>query len=99
MQIHAGGVEISSSPRGPDAQLVPALQPRQLSLGELLRIPSVSADPQHGADVRRAAEWVCELVAGAGGIAAAKVGDPELGELRRRLAATRWPSPAPGPPS
>ena len=36
-------------------------------LYELLRIPSVSADPAHAADVRRAAEWVCEFVRSAGG--------------------------------
>ena len=36
-------------------------------LSELLRIPSVSADPAHGEDVRRAAEWVRDFVRGAGG--------------------------------
>jgi len=36
-------------------------------LYELLRIPSVSADPSHAADVRRAAEWVCDFVRAAGG--------------------------------
>lgn len=36
-------------------------------LADFLRIPSVSADPAHAADVRRAGEWVCELVRGAGG--------------------------------
>ncbi|MDQ3857530.1 MAG: M20/M25/M40 family metallo-hydrolase [Actinomycetota bacterium] len=36
-------------------------------LSELLRIPSVSADPAHVDDVRRAGEWVCEFVRGAGG--------------------------------
>ncbi len=36
-------------------------------LSELLRIPSVSADPAHADDVRRAGEWVCEFVRGAGG--------------------------------
>jgi acetylornithine deacetylase/succinyl-diaminopimelate desuccinylase-like protein len=36
-------------------------------LYELLRIPSVSADPAHADDVRRAGEWVCEFVRGAGG--------------------------------
>ena len=38
-------------------------------LAELLRIPSVSADPAHAGDVLRAGEWVCELVRGAGGSA------------------------------
>jgi acetylornithine deacetylase/succinyl-diaminopimelate desuccinylase-like protein len=36
-------------------------------LFEFLRIPSVSADPAHADDVRRAGEWVCEFVRGAGG--------------------------------
>jgi len=36
-------------------------------LAEFLRIPSISADPARGADVRHAGEWVCELVRGAGG--------------------------------
>jgi acetylornithine deacetylase/succinyl-diaminopimelate desuccinylase-like protein len=36
-------------------------------LYELLRIPSVSADPAHTGDVRRAGEWVCEFVRRAGG--------------------------------
>ena len=36
-------------------------------LAEFLTIPSVSADPERDADVRRAAQWVCELIAAAGG--------------------------------
>jgi len=36
-------------------------------LAEFLRIPSVSADPAHAADVLRAGEWVCERVREAGG--------------------------------
>jgi acetylornithine deacetylase/succinyl-diaminopimelate desuccinylase-like protein len=36
-------------------------------LAEFLRIPSISADPEHGADVKRAGEWVCDFVRGAGG--------------------------------
>jgi acetylornithine deacetylase/succinyl-diaminopimelate desuccinylase-like protein len=36
-------------------------------LAAFLRIPSVSADPARGVDVRRAGEWVCELIRGAGG--------------------------------
>jgi acetylornithine deacetylase/succinyl-diaminopimelate desuccinylase-like protein len=36
-------------------------------LFEWLRIPSVSADPAHAADVRAAGEWVCEFVRRAGG--------------------------------
>jgi acetylornithine deacetylase/succinyl-diaminopimelate desuccinylase-like protein len=38
-------------------------------LAELLRIPSMSADPAHAADVVRAGEWVCEFIRGAGGTA------------------------------
>ena len=38
-------------------------------LGEFLRIPSVSADPEREADVRRAAEWVCTFLRDAGGSA------------------------------
>jgi acetylornithine deacetylase/succinyl-diaminopimelate desuccinylase-like protein len=36
-------------------------------VSEWLRIPSVSADPAHGEDVRRAGEWLRERVRGAGG--------------------------------
>ncbi len=36
-------------------------------LAEFLRIPSISADPAHAADVKRAGEWVCDRVREAGG--------------------------------
>jgi acetylornithine deacetylase/succinyl-diaminopimelate desuccinylase-like protein len=36
-------------------------------LADFLRIPSISADPTHAPDVRRAAEWVCEFVRSTGG--------------------------------
>ena len=36
-------------------------------LAELLRIPSISADPAHAGDVLRAADWVCAFVRDAGG--------------------------------
>lgn len=36
-------------------------------LSDWLRIPSVSADPAHADDVRRAGEWVCAFVRAAGG--------------------------------
>jgi acetylornithine deacetylase/succinyl-diaminopimelate desuccinylase-like protein len=36
-------------------------------LFELLRIPSVSADPAHAEDVRRAAEWVRDFIRAGGG--------------------------------
>jgi acetylornithine deacetylase/succinyl-diaminopimelate desuccinylase-like protein len=38
-------------------------------LGDFIRIPSVSADPAHEADVVAAAEWVAEFVRRAGGTA------------------------------
>ena len=45
-----------------------AIDPAWLEeLSELLRIPSVSADPAHADDVRRAAEWVRDFVRSAGG--------------------------------
>jgi acetylornithine deacetylase/succinyl-diaminopimelate desuccinylase-like protein len=36
-------------------------------LSEFLRIPSVSADSAHAADVKRAGEWVCDRIRAAGG--------------------------------
>ncbi len=36
-------------------------------LAEFLRIPSISADAAHAADVVRAAEWVCSFIRDAGG--------------------------------
>jgi acetylornithine deacetylase/succinyl-diaminopimelate desuccinylase-like protein len=36
-------------------------------LAEFVRIPSVSADPGHQGDVRRAGEWVCAFIRSAGG--------------------------------
>ncbi|MBA3412945.1 MAG: M20/M25/M40 family metallo-hydrolase [Actinobacteria bacterium] len=36
-------------------------------LADFLRIPSVSAEPAHADDVRRAGEWVCEFVRRSGG--------------------------------
>jgi acetylornithine deacetylase/succinyl-diaminopimelate desuccinylase-like protein len=36
-------------------------------LAELLRIPSVSADPAHAADVQAAGEWVCDFLRAGGG--------------------------------
>ena len=38
-------------------------------LAELIAIPSVSADPAHREDVKRAGEWVCELIRRIGGTA------------------------------
>jgi acetylornithine deacetylase/succinyl-diaminopimelate desuccinylase-like protein len=42
-------------------------QPWLDELSELIRIPSISADPAHGDDVRAAGQWVCDLVGRAGG--------------------------------
>jgi acetylornithine deacetylase/succinyl-diaminopimelate desuccinylase-like protein len=36
-------------------------------LSEFLRIPSISAEPEHAADVHRAGEWVCGVIRAAGG--------------------------------
>ncbi len=36
-------------------------------LAAFLRIPSISADPEHRADVLRAGEWVCDFIRGGGG--------------------------------
>ena len=36
-------------------------------VSEWLRIPSISADPAHKADVRAAGEWLCDFVRNAGG--------------------------------
>jgi acetylornithine deacetylase/succinyl-diaminopimelate desuccinylase-like protein len=63
-------------------------KPDQAWLDELfewLRIPSVSADPAHAEDVRRAGEWVCDFVRAAGGTAELADWGPRplaLGELR-----------------
>ena len=54
-------------------------------LAELIAIPSVSADPAHREDVKRAGEWVCELIRRIGGTAElTPFGDRELvlGEIR-----------------
>lgn len=54
-------------------------------LSELLRIPSVSADPAHAGDVEQAAEWLAAFVRGAGGEAEVVKTDTHpliLGELR-----------------
>jgi acetylornithine deacetylase/succinyl-diaminopimelate desuccinylase-like protein len=48
-------------------------------LAELIAIPSVSADPAHREDVKRAGEWVCEFVRRIGGTAElTPVGEREL---------------------
>src|SRR6185312_14241448 len=57
--------------------------------------PSISADPAHGADVRRAGEWICDFVRRAGG--EAELVDFEgrplaLGELRASTRAATAPT-------
>jgi acetylornithine deacetylase/succinyl-diaminopimelate desuccinylase-like protein len=48
-------------------------------LAELIAIPSVSADPAHREDVKRAGEWVCEFIRRIGGTAElTRFGEREL---------------------
>ena len=64
-------------------------------LSEWLRIPSVSADPAHAEDVRRAGEWVCEFVRGAGGKADLVETDTHplaVGEIRASAGAADAPT-------
>jgi acetylornithine deacetylase/succinyl-diaminopimelate desuccinylase-like protein len=64
-------------------------------LFDWLRIPSVSADPEHAGDVRAAGEWLCEFVRGAGG--AAELVETEkhplaVGEVRASAGAADAPT-------
>jgi acetylornithine deacetylase/succinyl-diaminopimelate desuccinylase-like protein len=64
-------------------------------LAELLRIPSVSADPAHAGDVRMAGEWVCDFLRAAGGTAELIDwhGQPlAVGELRASTDTDRAPT-------
>src|SRR5437763_8383159 len=64
-------------------------------LAELLRIPSMSADPAHAGDVRSAAEWVVEFIRRAGGDAEVVDwhGSPlAVGELRASTGAESAPT-------
>jgi len=47
--------------------MVPTHEELVAGLAELIAIPSVSADPVHADDVRRAADWVVEKIRAAGG--------------------------------
>jgi len=47
--------------------LIPSHEELVAGLAELIAIPSVSADPTHDADVRRAADWVADRIRAAGG--------------------------------
>jgi acetylornithine deacetylase/succinyl-diaminopimelate desuccinylase-like protein len=49
-----------------DAYLEPRREERLERLKEFLRIPSISALPEHAPDVRRAAEWLAEELRAAG---------------------------------
>jgi acetylornithine deacetylase/succinyl-diaminopimelate desuccinylase-like protein len=74
---------------------VQAIAPELLEeLSSWLRIPSVSADPAHDADVRAAGEWICALVSAAGGTCELlETGGHPL--VVGELAASREPSTAP----
>jgi acetylornithine deacetylase/succinyl-diaminopimelate desuccinylase-like protein len=70
-------------------------QPLVDELAELLRIPSMSADPAHAGDVQRAAEWVVAFIRGAGGDAEVVDwhGSPlAVGELRASANADSAPT-------
>ncbi len=70
-------------------------QPLLDELAELLRIPSMSADPAHAADVREAAEWVAAFIRASGGDAEVVDwhGSPlAIGELRASRAADSAPT-------
>jgi acetylornithine deacetylase/succinyl-diaminopimelate desuccinylase-like protein len=63
-------------------------------LFDWLRIPSISADPAHGADVRAAGEWVCEFVRGAGGkaeLVETETNPLAIGEIRASEGAAEAP--------
>lgn len=64
-------------------------------LGDWLRIPSVSADPAHEADVRAAGQWVCDFVTEAGGGCALVETDTHplaVGEIRASQRAEAAPT-------
>lgn len=75
---------------------MPAIDPALLEeLSSWLRIPSISADPAHDADVRAAGAWMCELVAAAGGTCelVETGGHPlAVGELRASSSAADAPT-------
>ncbi|HKC77992.1 MAG TPA: M20/M25/M40 family metallo-hydrolase, partial [Gaiellaceae bacterium] len=64
-------------------------------LAELIAIPSVSADPAHREDVKRAGEWVCDLIRRIGGTAElTPFGERELvlGDIPASNGATNAPT-------
>lgn len=67
---------VMSYEHSPVAEFSPTVDPLWLEeLFDLLRIPSVSADPVHAGDVMRAAEWVYDFIRSAGGKADIVRGD------------------------
>jgi len=64
-------------------------------LYDLLRIPSVSADPSHADDVRRAGEWVRDLVRSAKGASAELIETEAQPLLIGEIPASRDPETAP----
>jgi acetylornithine deacetylase/succinyl-diaminopimelate desuccinylase-like protein len=73
----------------------PAVEPLLDELAELLRIPSMSADPARADDVRRAADWVVAFLRDAGGDAEVvdRQGSPlAVGELRASTGADSAPT-------
>jgi acetylornithine deacetylase/succinyl-diaminopimelate desuccinylase-like protein len=72
-----------------------AVHPWFDELAELLRIPSISADSAHAADVLAAAEWVADLIRGAGGEGEVVDWDGQplaIGQLRASRGAVRAPT-------
>jgi acetylornithine deacetylase/succinyl-diaminopimelate desuccinylase-like protein len=64
-------------------------------LAEFLRIPSISADPLHAADVRRAGDWLCGAIRRAGGEAELVLQDGQplaVGEVRASRDAAAAPT-------
>ena len=67
----------------------------QSELAEFISIPSVSADPAHREDVKRAGEWVCDFIRRIGGSAElTPFGEKELalGEIRASSGADDAPT-------
>jgi acetylornithine deacetylase/succinyl-diaminopimelate desuccinylase-like protein len=68
---------------------------QRAELQEFIAIPSVSADPAHREDVKRAGEWVCDYIRRIGGTAElTPFGDKELalGEIRASNGAADAPT-------
>ena len=90
--VPEGDGRLDRRPRSMNDRLDPAWLDE---LSEWLRIPSVSADAEHADDVRRAGEWVCEFVRGAGGEAELVDTDAQplaVGEIRASTGADEAPT-------